>query len=135
MQHYVLGFLFDIRNKNRIILILKKKGWQKGMWNGIGGKIEKGELPIEAMRRECLEETGLAIKKWQHTVVVTGDEYKLFVYYAFAKLTEVSLCTDAGELSEIHLVSSLPVRLVPKVNWLLNMQLENLEWPLYINEK
>jgi mutator protein MutT len=33
-----------------------------GMWEFPGGKIETGESPAEAAARECLEETGLAVR-------------------------------------------------------------------------
>jgi 8-oxo-dGTP diphosphatase len=32
-----------------------------GYWEFPGGKCEPGELPVEAVERECLEETGMAI--------------------------------------------------------------------------
>ena len=51
MNNYVLGFAFN-KNFREVLLILKNKPqWQKGLYNGIGGKIEEGELPIEAMVR------------------------------------------------------------------------------------
>ena len=40
--------------------VIKKERpvWQAGLLNAIGGHVEKGEYPVEAMQREFLEETG-----------------------------------------------------------------------------
>lgn len=65
VPEYVLGFVFsDISESEtgtEVILILKNKpDYQKGKLNGIGGKIEPNEGPLEAMRREYEEEAGVA---------------------------------------------------------------------------
>ena len=57
-KHYVLGFVFNY-SKNQVLLIEKQRpAWQMGRWNGIGGEIEEGETPYQAMVRESVEETG-----------------------------------------------------------------------------
>jgi 8-oxo-dGTP diphosphatase len=66
MMHYVCGFVFD--PLAQVYLIRKlKPDWQKGLLNGIGGKIETadegGEYPasVTAMSREFEEEAGVLI--------------------------------------------------------------------------
>jgi ADP-ribose pyrophosphatase YjhB (NUDIX family) len=56
--NYVLGFVFS---KNEVLLIRKPKGTlHAGKWNGPGGHIESTDSnPLEAMKREWDEETGL----------------------------------------------------------------------------
>ena len=45
-KHYVLGFIFN-RQKDNVLLVEKKRPeWQKGKWNGIGGKIKENESPL-----------------------------------------------------------------------------------------
>lgn len=57
MNEYVLGFLFG--PGGYVALVRKAKpNWQVGRLNGLGGKVEKGETPVQAMVRECREETG-----------------------------------------------------------------------------
>lgn len=34
----------------------------QGLWNGIGGKVEEGETPLDCIVREVEEETGILIK-------------------------------------------------------------------------
>ncbi len=59
MKEYVLGFAFS-KDKKEIILIEKQKpDWQKGKLNGVGGKVEIGEVPYSAMVREFEEETSV----------------------------------------------------------------------------
>ena len=51
---------FCLFKKNDEILLLNriKSPWM-GCWNGIGGKLEKDEMPRDAMIREIEEETGI----------------------------------------------------------------------------
>jgi 8-oxo-dGTP diphosphatase len=69
MKAYVLGFAFD-KAKLTVILIEKQKPeWQKGLLNGVGGKVELTDTDIyHAMVREFYEETGLQteLREWQH---------------------------------------------------------------------
>ena len=44
---------------NRVLLGLKKRGFGEGLYNGFGGKVEKGETVPEAAKRELLEEAGI----------------------------------------------------------------------------
>lgn len=59
-KEYVLGFAFS-KDKNHVVLIEKlRPEWQKGCFNGVGGKIEPiDKKPIYAMIREFKEETGV----------------------------------------------------------------------------
>ncbi len=35
---------------------MKKRGFGEGRWNGVGGKVDPGESPLQAAIRECQEE-------------------------------------------------------------------------------
>ena len=48
-----------VRKNNKILLGLKKYGFGEGKWNGFGGNTEKGETPLETMKRELLEEANI----------------------------------------------------------------------------
>lgn len=41
---------------NEVLLAMKKRGFGKGRWNGVGGKPEPGETIEEALLREAQEE-------------------------------------------------------------------------------
>ena len=51
--------LLYIIKDGRVLLIEKKRGLGKGLYNGVGGKVEQGETPIQAAIRECKEEIGV----------------------------------------------------------------------------
>lgn len=56
MIAYTLGFV--IRGDEILMLNREKSPW-KGAWNGVGGKLQPNETPLECIRRELLEETGI----------------------------------------------------------------------------
>jgi 8-oxo-dGTP pyrophosphatase MutT (NUDIX family) len=61
MKTYVLGFVFDRRYNNVLLVEKARPEWQAGKLNGLGGKVEVGELPAAAMIRELREETNQAL--------------------------------------------------------------------------
>lgn len=87
-KKYTLGF---VRLGNEILLLNKEKGWWMGTWNGVGGKVEKGETPSQGMIREIFEETGIRITEadLEFGGVVTweapGDLGGMYIYIANIK--------------------------------------------------
>lgn len=74
---YVLGFMFD-DSAQKVLLIRKRRpAWQAGKLNGVGGKIEAGESPIEALVREVREEADLATTpaQWRYFGVLDGPDF------------------------------------------------------------
>lgn len=83
--YYVVGFLFN-PDMTEVVLIKKNRpDWQKGLLNGVGGKIESGEDPITAMIREFKEETGLEIIDWFDLVEIKGNGYVCYFFYSVSK--------------------------------------------------
>lgn len=60
-KSYALGFAFDETLRHVVLLQKAKPEWAAGMWNGLGGKVEHGETPLQAMEREFEEECGVLI--------------------------------------------------------------------------
>jgi len=56
LQECTLCFLIK---ENQILLAMKKRGFGKGKWNGIGGKVKEGENVEQALIRETFEEIGV----------------------------------------------------------------------------
>lgn len=81
MKKYVVGFMYD--DHGHVALIRKNRPqWQAGRLNGIGGHIEEGESPLNAMRREFLEETGVLWEDWKHFVTMNFPEGQIFFFKA-----------------------------------------------------
>lgn len=82
VKAYVAGFLFS-PDRRRVLLIRKNRpDWQRGRLNGVGGKIEAGEAPIDAMRREFQEEAGLYVHDWDHVASLSGDGFVVHFFCA-----------------------------------------------------
>ena len=67
--------LLYIIKDGKILLIEKKRGLGKGLYNGVGGKVEEGETPIQAAIRECKEEIGVEPKnvEWKGVIEFIND--------------------------------------------------------------
>lgn len=50
-----------IRQGDHILLLNRETPAWMGMWNGVGGKIEKNETPLACIIREIQEETGITL--------------------------------------------------------------------------
>ncbi len=76
-----------IRDKDQLLLINKKTGLGAGKVNAPGGRIEAGEMPLEAAVRECQEEVGLTPIDPEYVtdlsfIFKNGHSLRGFVFYA-----------------------------------------------------
>lgn len=77
--------LFLVKD-GQILLAMKKRGFGAGKWNGVGGKIEKGESIEEALVRECQEEVGVTPQTWKQVAELdfvqdaTTDPWHMYVH-------------------------------------------------------
>ena len=86
-----------VNNDNKILLLKRSddpKIWQPSKWALVGGGIEKGEKPEEAVKREIKEEIGLEIDKFIKTFSIQRN--KDSVEHIFA-------CRYSGEPTDITL--------------------------------
>lgn len=135
-RKYVCGFLFDYNDK-RVVLIRKNKPeWQKGRLNGVGGKIEPGEVPLQAMRREFMEEAGLWINDWKPTITLTGHNNGGWIVHFFCAqgpVDEVKTKTD--EKVEIVPARDLPQDVIYNLRWLIPLCLEDgIQFPIDVQQ-
>ena len=99
MYKYTLAF---IKRYNKILMLNRNRSPWMGSWNGVGGKIELGESPLESLIREVKEETGLTV-----------DESNI-VFKGSVTWNETSSTRKGLLLYLINLPSDLPY-LTPKV--------------------
>ena len=70
----ILSTLCYIEKDNQYLMLhrtKKKNDMNKDKWIGIGGKFEENESPEECIIREVKEETGLHLKSYQLSCIVT----------------------------------------------------------------
>ena len=63
-QKAIPAVLVYLRHEGEILMVrrdVKASDFHAGKWNGLGGKLEKGESPWDAAAREVAEECGLAL--------------------------------------------------------------------------
>lgn len=50
---------YILNDEDHVLLIMKKRGFGAGKWNGPGGKVQEDESPLDAAVREVREEIGV----------------------------------------------------------------------------
>lgn len=137
--NYVAGFMFDLEMK-RIALIRKcKPGWQKGLLNGIGGKIEEGESPIGSMEREFQEETGYCTKgSWTEYALLHGPDFSV---HFFTTKGDIDLLKSMEEepiiAVDLSLIGVMPQTMVENLPWLIAAAIDFLNdgRPVFIDAR
>lgn len=127
----VCGFVFN-SDYSKVMLIRKNRpSFLKGMLNGIGGKIEANETALNAMMRECHEETGLVIniQDWKLYLTITEAAYSLYWYVAVVSddiLNQAKSMTDeyVDIFNTTYVTEDKDVQVAPNVVSFINQVLK-----------
>ena len=100
----------------RAIELLKKNNpdWQKGLYNGIGGKVELNTTPLETIIKKCQEELGVNISNWielDSEISSSGIE----IVYFLTTLNEgeiKKLQSQTDERAELFSINNLPTNIL-----------------------
>ncbi len=133
---YVCGFMFSA-DLSRVLLIRKlKPRWQRGKLNGLGGKIEAGETPSVAMRREFLEECGHDTATWHPFMVMKGaaggsaESFMVTFFVALAPEVEFleMRSMEEEQVERVQVASIHPMRadMVENLPWLIPLAIDFL---------
>lgn len=123
-NNYVLGFLFR-SNHSQVALIKKRKPeWQRNKLNGIGGKIEQGEEPTQAMRREFLEETGADVEKWRPYAIIRWRGGLIHCFVSHGDFSVTSATVEEVRWYDVSEIPTLPT--IPKLRWLVPLALDEI---------
>lgn len=130
-NEYVCGFLFD-KQVQQVVLIWKEKpAWQKGKLNGVGGKIEPGETPFQAMVREFKEETGLQVDNWKPLADVNGEDWRVHFFFAQDDKNqfEYAKTMETEEVGKIEVDRLGEFECIPNLYWLVPMAVARIKTP------
>jgi NAD+ diphosphatase len=106
-----------IMKDDQVLLGKRQKDPSKGEWDTLGGFLEAGEHPLDGVKREMKEETGLELENLEFLgVFMDTYEYQDMVYDTLnmyyvcnAKPGEMKAADDVGELKWF------PIMDLPKV--------------------
>ena len=104
----------DMERKNRIFATARGYGDLKGGWEFPGGKIEPGETPQQALKREIMEELSTEIKVGE---LIDTIEYDYPTFHLSMDCFWAEVITGQLELKEAE-----------AAKWLTKDQLESVAW-------
>lgn len=127
MKSYVVGLCFN-ESKSLVYLVLKAHGPSAvvGKWNGIGGGIESGETPMDAMVREWQEEVKAILPyRWRYFLKLHHPEvWEVYFFETTASINDVPKgINDVGELMSWRGATGLN-EVVPNLRWIVPMALD-----------
>lgn len=120
---YVAGFLFSEDSAHVVLIEKNKPDWQKGKMNGVGGKIEEGETPEQAMRREFFEEAGLDVPSWQLFCKLNWRGGCVHFFRAIGDVNRAYTVTDEV-IRRIPLEHLAIFKIIPNLLWLIPMAMD-----------
>jgi 8-oxo-dGTP diphosphatase len=121
---YVVGFMLD-PTLSKVVLIRKTKPeWQKGLLNGVGGKVGDtipGETPEQAIHREFQEETGVEGLDWRKYLTLITPHSELHFFRAIGNVHMAKTVSDEDiAVFDIHDVMDRCDTL-PNIRWCVQM--------------
>ena len=104
----------DMERKNKIFATARGYGDLKGGWEFPGGKVEPGETPQQALKREIMEELSTEIKVGK---LIDTIEYDYPTFHLSMDCFWAEVITGQLELKEAE-----------AAKWLTKDQLESVTW-------
>lgn len=121
MVDYVTGLLFSPDRKMVALIHKQQPLRQCGRVNGLGGKVENGESPQQAISREVHEEAGILVPPESWTTFACIDRTPGdFVTCLFAYSGKIFRAkTMESERVELFPVGQLPENVIWNLRWLI----------------
>ena len=108
----VVGIITD----NKEILLLRKNNpdWQKGLYNGIGGKVELNTTPLETIIKKCQEELGVNISNWiELDSEISSSGIEIVYFLTTLNESEIKkLQSQTDERAELFSINNLPTNIL-----------------------
>lgn len=140
MLNYVMGFVFSPDLTHVVLLEKQSPVAQKGLLNGVGGKIEPDETSPQAMARECKEEAGIAIAAQQWTCYAHLSKPEVFEMDVYFSISDLAFSAKTMEKEAVNTfkITDIPPNIMPNLAWLIPLALDkklSFESPTLFTEK
>lgn len=122
--NYCVGFMFNEKETDVLLIEKQKPDWQRGKFNGIGGKVEVGETSSQAMKREFIEETGVDTDKWKYIISIYGEGWKVDVFTCKTDDVFEAETIEKERVCLIPLTDLDNYNLISNLYWLIPMCLD-----------
>ncbi len=105
-----LAVLCYLKQKGKTLMLYRNRkpnDIHQGKWNGLGGKLEKGESPEEALVREVKEEANVSLVDYQLKGIITfpdfnnEEDWYVYLYTSHDYRGEINYQSNEGELKWI----------------------------------
>lgn len=95
-----------INEKNELLFLKRsEKSGEKGRWDFCGGGLDKNEDPIEGIKREIKEESGLEVTDIKPIAVTSYDQKDSVVMIGYQARATTNNVTLSWEHDEYHWIS------------------------------
>ncbi len=101
-------FVIPVSSDGQIIITKQNQPGRKSYYAFPGGHMDSGETPFEAAKRELLEETGYAAKKWkllEASQPTSKADWAVYYFVAYGCEKQHEPKSDAGERIQVKLLN------------------------------
>lgn len=132
---YTLGFAFS-KDLSRLLLLKKNHpGWQSGLLNGIGGKVNSDSLSASSIELQAKNQLGIKLINWKRVAWIeklkktTLNDYS-YIIHIFAIASD-KIFEAKSDTEVIHRVAPMhPIwfeeKVVPDLRYLIPMSINIL---------
>ncbi len=147
MTQYVVGLLFSVSGEQVLLIEKKRPAWQDGLRNGVGGKVEPGETPLQAMEREAEEEAGIKDVKWQPVVILRGAGHRAnnpnadFIVHFFRAFSDdafgaLEQKTDERLIPMETVIAVSHIKTMPNLHWIIALAVDPcIQLPIHVSDE
>jgi len=120
-KEYVVGFMMDPLLRHVVLIRKINPEWQRGLLNGVGGKVEPGEDALAAMHREFKEEAGLEGLEWKHFLTLLTPHSHLSFFRCVGNVYKATtILEEEVGVFDIHEVMDR-CDVMPNLRWCIQM--------------
>lgn len=115
------GAIMVAKDTGKLLLLQRSSTVQlPHTWGGAGGALDVGEKPLQAVRRECLEELGYTGKvEYKKIATFVDGSFKYHNYFGFvSKEFEPKLNAEHEDFKWMFFSQHYPLQLHPGIDWL-----------------